>query len=313
MMFVLRRLGLTVLLLLSISIVIFIGCELLPGDMAQVALGQFASEANVAALRAQLGLNRPAYVQYLSWLWGVLHWDWGVSALSRTPVSTMLAERLPNTLLLAGSATVIGVPLAVGLGILMVMNAGRTFDRVVSVCVISLAAAPEFLIATLAVSAFAVRLRWLPAVSYLNGSESWLGSARALALPVGTLVLVVTAQIARMTRSVLSNLMNQVYIEMAVLKGVPLRWIVAKHALINGVAPIVNIVALNVAYLVSGVLIVETVFSYPGLARLMIDAVQSRDLPVVQACAMIFAASYVLILAAADLIAHAADPREKLH
>jgi len=288
---------------------VFIGCQILPGDVAQVALGQFATEDNVRALRLELGLDRPAYVQYLSWLSGILQGDWGQSITTKTSVATMLSERLWNTGLLALVTTIVAVPLALILGLLMAIGAGRTWDRGASIVVLGLSATPEFLIGSLAVLLFAVQLRWLPAVAYLSPGAGISQIARALFLPVLTLVIVVTAQIARMTRAIIANLLTQPFVEMAFLKGVPTRRVVGVHALINAVGPLANVVALNIAYLVSGVVVVETIFAYPGLAGLMINAVQARDLPVVQACALIFCATYVLMILLADILAHVYDPR----
>ena len=307
--FILRRMMALVLLLLAVSVLVFLGCEVLPGDVAQVALGQFATPENVAALRTQMGLDEPAALRYLAWLAGVLQGDWGTSIVSRLPVATMMSERLANTAMLAGVTTLIAVPLALALGIRMAISAGGPVDRVLTVVVLALSATPEFLVATLAVLFFALHLQWLPTISYLSPGSGWESTARALALPAGTLVLVVSAQIARMTRSIITNILSYPYIEMAMLKGVPVHLIVARHALLNAIGPIVNVVALNVAYLVSGIVVVETVFAYPGLARLMIDAVQSRDFPVVQACALIFCASYVVLTLLADIIARLCDPR----
>jgi peptide/nickel transport system permease protein len=307
--FILKRVLQTIVLLLAVSILVFIGCEILPGDVAQVALGQFATEDNVRALRLELGLDRPAYERYLSWLFGILQGDWGQSITTKTPVATMLSERLWNTGLLALVTTVVAVPLALVLGLLMAVGAGRTWDRSASIVVLGLSATPEFLIGSLAVLLFAVQLRWLPAVAYLSPGSGFSQTARALFLPVLTLVVVVTAQIARMTRAIIANLLTQPFVEMAVLKGVPSRRIVGVHALINAVGPLANVVALNIAYLVSGVVVVETIFAYPGLAGLMINAVQARDLPVVQACALIFCATYVIMILLADILAHVYDPR----
>jgi peptide/nickel transport system permease protein len=307
--FILKRVLQTIVLLLAVSVLVFIGCEILPGDVAQVALGQFATEDNVRALRLELGLDRPAYERYLSWLVGILQGDWGQSITTKTPVATMLSERLWNTGLLALVTTVVAVPLALVLGLLMAVGAGRTWDRSASIVVLGLSATPEFLIGSLAVLLFAVQLRWLPAVAYLSPGSGFSQTARALFLPVLTLVIVVTAQIARMTRAIIANLLTQPFVEMAVLKGVPLRRVVGVHALINAVGPLANVVALNIAYLVSGVVVVETIFAYPGLAGLMINAVQARDLPVVQACALIFCATYVIMILVADILAHLYDPR----
>ncbi len=308
--FILRRMLALLVLLLVVSALVFIGTELLPGDVAQVALGPFASPENVAALRRELGLDQPALLRYLDWLRGVvLAGDWGISITSRQPVTAMLAERARNTAILAGATTVIAIPLAMTLGIVMAIFHGRRLDRVLSVAVLTLSATPEFLVGALAVLLLSLHWELLPSVSYLSPGASLAANIKALVMPVGVLVLVVTAQIARMTRATLVNILSYPFIEMALLKGVPVRRVVVLHAVPNAIGPIVNIVALNVAYLVSGIVVVETVFSYPGIARLMIDAVQSRDFPVIQACALIFCASYVLLILLADVIAHIADPR----
>lgn len=307
--FIVWRLLATLLLLFVVSLLVFWACEILPGDVAQVALGQYATPENVRALRLEMGLDQPPFQRYLSWLAGVVQGDWGRSLVTKSSVSALLSERVANTAVLAGVTTLIAVPLAILLGIVMAMWNGRALDRSASIVVLALSATPEFLLATLLVLLFAVSLGWLPAVAYLSTGSSLGQTVRALLLPTASLVVVVTAQIARMTRAILGNILTQPYIEMAILKGVHGRRVVARHALRNAVGPIANVVALNTAYLVSGIVIVETIFAYPGLARLMIDSVQSRDLPVVQACAMIFCATYVLLILLADILARACDPR----
>lgn len=307
--FIVWRLLATLLLLFIVSLLVFWACEILPGDVAQVALGQYATPENVKALRIEMGLNQPPLQRYLQWLVGAVQGDWGRSLVTKSPVSGLLSERVANTALLAGITTLIAVPLAIALGVVMAMWNGRALDRGASIVILALSATPEFLLATLLVLLFAVNLGWLPAVAYLSTGSSLGQTARALLLPTASLVVVVTAQIARMTRAILGNILTQAYIEMAILKGVPGRRVVARHALRNAVGPIANVVALNTAYLVSGIVVVETIFAYPGLARLMIDSVQSRDLPVVQACAMIFCATYVLLILLADVMARVFDPR----
>lgn len=307
--FLTQRLLLAALVLWLVSLLVFAGCEILPGDVAQLSLGQFATPENVAALRIELGLDRPPLERYLSWLQGMVQGDWGQSITTKTPVAAMLAERASNTALLAGVTTLIAVPLSIGLGLLMSLGTGGRLDRAGSVMILGLSATPEFLIATLAVLLFAVKLHWFPAVAYLTPGAGIWETAQALFLPVATLVIVVTAQIARMTRAIIGNLLDLPFAEMAMLKGVPRYRIVGQHALIMAVGPLANVVALNIAYLVSGVVVVETIFAYPGLARLMTDAVQARDMPVVQACAMLFSAVYVVLILLADTLANAFDPR----
>lgn len=310
--YLVSRLLLAFLVLWLVSVLVFVGCEILPGDVAELALGQYATPENVAALREQLGLNYPAHTRYFNWLTGMVQGDWGRSIGTHTPVAEMLAERVGNTLRLAGFTTLIAVPLSICLGLLMSLGSGGRWDRAGSVVVLGLSATPEFLIGTLGVLFLAVKMHWFPAMAYLSpGADAW-AMVKSLFLPVVTLVVVVTAQIARMTRAIIGNLLNQPFAEMALLKGVSKWRIVSRHALVQAVGPIANVVALNIAYLISGVVVVETIFSYPGLARLMTDAVQSRDMPIVQACAMLFSAAYVVLILLADMLADAFDVRGKL-
>lgn len=307
--YLLKRVGAAFATLFILSLLIFGGSELLPGDVAEVALGQSATPESLEALRQQLGLNRPAPERYVSWLAGALHGDWGLSIMTRVPVSNLLSERLLNTLLLASGTALVAVPLALILGILMAFRPGGSFDRMASSAILAISAMPEFLIGTILVLVFAVYFRWLPAVSYFSASGGFLDTARALALPVLTLVLISLAQMARMTRAALINAQDLPFIEMATLKGLSRGRTLFVHAFVAISGPIINIVALNLAYLISGIVVVETIFAYPGLARLMIDAVTARDLPVVQACAMLFCLAYVILMMIADLLAMISNPK----
>ena len=312
---ILRRTAVGVLTLLVVSILIFVGTSVLPGDVANIILGQMATPESLAALRAKLGLDEPAHIRYFIWLFDFLTGDLGVSkagagtATIGTPISEMLAPRLVNTLRLAGVVAIIAVPLSMTLGLLAAMYPGSRLDRTVTFTTLGLISVPEFLVATMLVLVVAVHLGWLPATAYISGKETGWKLLRALAMPTLTLVIVASSQIMRMTRATVLNVMSSPYIEMAILKGVPRKRIILRHALLNAVGPIVNVIALNLAYLVSGVVIVETIFAYPGLAKLMIDAVQTRDLPLVQACAMIFCATYVLLIFIADMASILSNPR----
>jgi len=226
-----------------------------------------------------------------------------------TPISTMIMPRMWNTFQLAGMVAVLAIPLSMSLGLLAAMYPGTRLDRIVTFSTLSLISVPEFLVATFLVLILAVQLKWLPSIAYMSGTESGWQLIRALAMPTLTLVIVASSQIIRMTRATVLNVMSSPYIEMAILKGVPRKRIILRHALFNTIGPIVNVIALNLAYLVSGVVIVETIFAYPGLAKLMIDAVQTRDLPLVQACAMIFCATYVVLIFIADMASTLSNPR----
>jgi peptide/nickel transport system permease protein len=283
--------------------------NLLPGDAAEESLGQAATPETVAALRAQFGLDQPAPVRYVRWLAHIVRGDAGTSLVSGQTITEMIGKRLPNSLVLAGATAVVSVPLALTLGILCAMFRGSKFDRGVNMLAVSLVSVPEFLIATLAVLLFAVKLRWLSALSHTADIQTLGQFLRAYAMPVFTLCCVIVAQMARMTRAAVIDQLRSPYVEMARLKGAKPVRIVLTHALPNAVGPIANAVALSLSYLLGGVLIVESIFNYPGIASLMIDAVTTRDIPVVQACSLIFCGAYLLLVMLADIAAIASNPR----
>lgn len=306
---IVRRVLIGLVTIWVVSILVFAGTEILPGDVAQIVLGQSATPESLATLRKELGLDDPAYIRYFGWLGDMTTGDLGTSKAGGATISSLIAGRLGNTLFLAGIVALISVPLSVILGLLAAMYPGTWVDRSLTFGTLSLISVPEFFIATFAVLIFAVQLRWLPSIAYLSGNESFWALMRALAMPIITLTIVVSAQMIRMTRAGILNVMSSPYIEMAILKGVPRKRIILRHAFFNAIGPIVNVVALNLAYLVSGVVIVETIFAYPGLAKLMIDGVQTRDLPLVQACAMIFCGTYVVLILLADIASIISNPR----
>ncbi|MEZ5498452.1 MAG: ABC transporter permease [Steroidobacteraceae bacterium] len=304
-----RRIALAALTLLVVSIVVFSLASLLPGDAAEEALGQGATAETVAALRRTLGLDQPAPLRYANWLRGMLSGNPGQSLANQMPVAELVRERLPNSLLLAGLTALIAVPFALLIGILSAMYRGSGLDRALNLLTLSMVAVPEFLVATLAVLLFAVNLHWLPALSSPPAQFTAPALLRAFALPVMTLCFVVVAQMARMTRAALIDQLDTPYAQMARLKGAgPVR-IVLYHALPNALGPMANAIALSLSYLMGGAIIVETIFNYPGLASLMVDAVTSRDMPLLQACAMIFCAGYLALVLIADICAILANPR----
>jgi peptide/nickel transport system permease protein len=304
-----RRIAISLLLLLTVSVLVFAGTELLPGDVAQMVLGQGATPEALAGLRAALHLDQPAWLRYLHWLWGLLHGDAGRSLVNGMDVASLVGRRLANSLHLALFTTLVTVPLALLVGMTAAIWRGSAYDRIVNVLTIATVSIPEFLFATLAVLIFAVRLRWLPALSLVPRGADFADLLRAYALPVATLSIAIFAQMARMTRAALVNTLSSSYVEMALLKGVrPVR-LVLRHALPNALGPVANAVALSLSFLLGGVIIVETVFDYPGLAKLMVDAVSTRDMPLVQACAMIFCTAYLLLVLVADVVALLANPR----
>nr|WP_175800178.1 ABC transporter permease [Burkholderia anthina] len=304
-----RRIAVTALTLLIVSAIIFTITNLLPGDAAQAALGQSATPETVAALRQQFGLDMPAHVRYAHWLVGLLHGDFGQSLSGDMPVSEMIGTRLPKSLTLAAITTAVSVPIALLLGILAAVKRESVVDRVISLGTLSLVATPEFLIATVAVLVFAVKLRWLSALSYGGPIDSLHDFLRAYAMPVLTLCAVVIAQMARMTRAAVIEQLSASYVEMAVLKGASPARVVLRHALPNAIGPIANAIALSLSYLLGGVIVVETIFNYPGLASLMVDAVSNRDFPLVQACTLIFCVAYLMLVLLADLCSIVSNPR----
>ena len=311
---VVGRIGISIVTLWVVSLMIFGMTNLLPGDIAQIMLGQLATPENTAALRVKLGLDKPAHIQYLIWLGNVALGDLGISKAGLgaglgTPIVEMLGPRAMNTLRLTVWVSVIAIPISLFLGLIAAMHPGTRLDRTVTFSTLSLISVPEFLVATFLVLIFAVYLGWLPSIVFLRGGESGWLLIKTLAMPILTLVIVVSAQIIRMTRATVLNVMSSPYIEMAILKGVPRRKIILRHALLNAIGPIVNVIALNLAWLVGGVVVVETIFAYPGLAKLMIEAVLLRDPPLVQACAMIFCTVYVVLIFIADMASILSNPR----
>ncbi len=306
---IVRRFGLALLTLFLVSVVIFTISGLLPGDAAQEILGQSATPQQVAALRHEMGLDRPALTRYYDWLSNIVVGDPGMSYVANMPVRQIISDRLFNSLTLAGITAVFSVALALTIGIVSAINRGGRIDRTLNIVTLSLVATPEFLIATLGVLLFSVKLLWLPSIALVTPEASWSDMLRSYALPILTLTCVVVAQMARMTRAAVADQLDRPYVEMAKLKGVPFRRIVLFHVLPNAIGPVVNAIALSLSHLMGGAIIVETIFNFPGLASLMVNAVTSRDMPLLQSCAMIFCGAYLALMLIADIIAIIANPR----
>ena len=303
------RLALGVLTLLIVSVVVFFLTSLLPGDAVQEQLGQEATPEAVAALRALLGLDQPVHLRYLNWLGGLITGNPGVSLVNGMAVDDRIASRLPNTLRLAAVTALVSVPLALTIGILSAMYRGSIFDRYSNMLAVCAVSVPEVLIATIAVLIFAVKLGWLSALSRNVEVETFGELVRVYAMPVLTLCCVLVAQMARMTRAALIDQLSAPYVEMAILKGArPIR-VVLRHALPNAIGPIANAVALSLSYLLGGVVIVESIFNYPGIATLMVNGVITRDMPLVQACVMLFCLGFLVLVLLADLCAILSNPR----
>ena len=304
-----QRIALSALLLLAASVLIFVGTEILPGDVARVILGQGATEQAVENLRAQMGLDRPATVRYFEWLFNALQGDFGVALSNRRDIATAIGARLGNTMFLAGVAAAISVPLAIFLGLLAVRFRDRWPDRLISGTTLTTISLPEFLLGYILMYFVGVKLGWFPTVSTVNPNMSFLQRLNAVALPAMVLTLVVLAHMMRMTRAAILNVMQSAYVETAELKGLRSFSIIWRHAFPNAIAPVVNVVMINLAYLVVGVVVVEVVFVYPGMGQYLVDHVAKRDIPVVQACGLVFAAVYIGLNLVADIVSILANPR----
>ena len=306
---VMSRLLIALITLVIVSFAVFFATMMLPGDTATILLGQAATPEAVAGLRSAMHLDEPAIIRFIWWLGGLVTGDLGTSYANDMPIADLIAGRFINTLKLAGVTALFSVPIALTLGITAAMMRGSLYDRIVTILTIGVISVPEFMVATSAVLLFAVYLKWLPALSFANEVHSITDLLRVYAMPVITLTFVVSAQMIRMTRAAVVETLNTPYVEMALLKGASRQRIVLKHALPNALGPIVNAVALSLSYLLGGVIIVETIFNYPGIAKLMVDAVSTRDLPLIQSCAMIFCLGYLILITLADILAILSNPR----
>jgi len=306
---ILKRLLVGCMTLFVVTIIIFGAIEMLPGDIATEVLGQAATEESLNAFREKYDLNRSLPARYLSWLGGAVTGDFGISLANQRPISELIGQRAANTFFLAGYAAAIAVPIAVVSGMLAALYNGSVFDRMLSSSTLAAISFPEFFIAYILILIFSVALGWFPSLANVDPGTG-LGERLYLTfLPAMTLTLIVLAYMMRMTRAAILNLLALPYIEMAHLKEMK-RWrVIAVHALPNALAPIINVIALNLAYLIVGVVLVEVVFVYPGLGQILVDAVSNRDVTVVQAACLIFAATYIILNLAADILSIIANPR----
>ena len=315
---ILQRLGLGLVTLFVVSLILFSSVEFLPGDFGEAVLGQAALPETVAAFRKELGLDLPMHERYFEWLGGILTGDMGNSFSGRgssggqdrsRAVIDLLGPRLANTLFLASMAAIISVPLALFLGITAALYRGSIYDRLVNAATLTTISFPEFFVAYILILIFSSFNKIFPSLANISPDALFWERVYLTALPAMTLTLVIVAHMMRMTRAAIINLMASPYIEMAELKGASKSEIILRHALPNAWAPIVTVIAFNLAYLVVGVVVVEVVFVYPGVGQLMVDAVTTRDVPVVQGCAIIFAATYILLNLFADIVSIITNPR----
>ena len=301
--------ALGLLLLLAVSALIFLGTEALPGDVAQAIMGQGATQQALDNFRAEHGLDQPALTRYFSWLAGALRGDFGTALSNGEDIGAAIAQRLGNTMFLAMSAAVIAVPLAILLGLLAARYAGRWPDKLISGATLTTISLPEFVAGYLALYFLGVKWGLAPPLAMVFPGMSLGEKLHAITLPVLVLVLVVLAHMMRMTRAAILNVMQSAYIETAELKGLSPMTVIWRHAFPNAIAPVVSVVMLNLAYLVVGVVVVEVVFGYNALGQYLVDHVTKRDLPVVQAVGLIFAAVYIFLNMLADIIGILANPR----
>ena len=314
---VLERLGLGLATLFIVSIIIFSAIEMLPGDFGEAVLGQAATKETVAAFRRELGLDEPAYMRYAQWIGNVVQGDLGTSFSGRNasgidrsrPVVDLIAPRLWNTLFLASMTAIIAVPIALALGITSALYRNSIYDRTVNTATLTTISFPEFFVAYILILLLASLWPVFPSLANVDAATPLEERMFKAALPAMTLTLVIVAHMMRMTRAAIINLLASPYIQMARLSGASQTEVIIKHALPNAWAPIATVIAFNLAYLVVGVVVVEVVFVYPGVGQLMVDAVTSRDIPVVQGCALIFAMTYILLNLTADIIGIITNPR----
>lgn len=304
-----QRLALGLLTVFIVSLVIFGAVELLPGDAAQAILGNSATPETIAALREQLRLDLPMVQRYGIWLGNLLQGDFGKSFSGDKDIYTLVETRLANTFFLAAYSAALSVPLGLGLGMMSALWRGKTFDKMSNVATLTMISFPEFFVAYILVYLLAIKVGILPSISNINPDMTFFQRVYRTTLPALTLTMVTTAYMMRMTRAAIVHVMSNPYIEMARLKGASPTRLVLVHALPNALAPIINVIAITLAYLIVGVVIVEVIFVYPGLGQLLVDSVSKRDFPVVQAACLIFAVIYVLLNLIADVLSIISNPR----
>lgn len=304
-----RRFILALITLLIISVIIFVGVEALPGDAATAYLGQSATPESLQALREEFGLNTPAYQRYFGWLGDMLNGDLGESMARRKPVSEIIGNQFRNTVVLAVAAGIVGIPLAIVMGVLAGLTRDKWPDVLVSLVAILGMTLPGFVTATVLIYIFSIKLELFPAISMVPTDAPVIEILPNIVLPIITLTFVMVAHILRLVRTNMIDVMVSEYVQMARLKGVPIIKIVFQHALPNAMLPSINVIALTLAWLLGGVAIIETVFNYPGIGKLLINAIGDRDLPLVQGIAIILASIYIGVNLIADLLALVLNPR----
>lgn len=310
--YILRRLGFLALTILVTSLIVFTVTQYLPGDVCRIILGREAGQTALETCRADLGLNDPLVVQYANWLGNFLTGDWGISFSTKTPIFPLVMGRMRNSLILAGLTLLIAVPVSVLLGVIAGLNENRWSDNAINVASLSVVGLPEFVTGVILIQVFAFSLGWLPANSSVPPGASFREAFPMLILPALTATLVLLAYIARLTRAGVIEELKRPYVRTAILKGLPQRTVIFKHVLRNALLPTITVVAISVGWLISGLIVIENVYNYPGLGRLLVFAIDRRDLPVLQAVTMVTVIAFALANLAADLLYAGLNPRIRL-
>jgi peptide/nickel transport system permease protein len=315
--FILRRLGFLTLTILFTSILVFLVTQWLPGDVCRIILGREAGQGAIETCRLELGLDQPLPIQYLTWLGDFLTGDWGISFSIDQPILPIIMDRLGNSLMLALVALFFSVPLAVALGIIAGLNENKPIDSTINIGSLSVVGLPEFVTGLVLIQVFSFGLRglglpYLPANSSIPPDANFIEILPMLILPALTAMLVLLAYIARLTRAGVIEELKQPYVRTADLKGLPRRTVIVKHVLRNALLPTITIIAISTGWLISGLVVIENVFNYPGLGRLMIFAIDRRDLPLLQAVTMVTVLGYAIANLGADLLYAALNPRIRL-
>ncbi len=307
--YLLRRFGFIFLTLILASIIIFSVTQFLPGDVAQIILGQFATEVAVENLREELGLNKPLHMQYLNWAGGFIRGDWGDSLVSRLPVRPMVMQRLGNSAMLAGLALLIYVPLGIILGVIAALKRDKMPDQLITGVSMAFVGLPEFVSGLLLITFLAIGAGWFPANSSIDPDSTFMESLPYLILPAITVSLSGLGYIARMTRSGTIDVLRTDYVRAAELKGLSGSQVLIRHVLRNSLLPTVTIVAMGIGWLLGGLIVTEAVYGYPGLGRMIVYGIQRQDLPIIQAASMIVVAVYSFSNLAADILYGLLNPR----
>ena len=309
--YLLKRLGLTVITLVLVSFVVFAASQLLPGDVGRTILGPYASNQQVSQLDHQLGVDRPLPVRYWNWATDFVRGDWGESPVQNVEVRPLVLHRLKNSLILGGFALVLIVPVSILLGVLAALHYGRALDRIISISGLSFIALPEFVVGVIVIVVFAVQLGWFPVSSQVPGTDpvDWF---RQLLLPSLPLAFVLFGYISRMARAGTVVALQSNYVRPAVLKGLPRRHVVWRHVLRNSLLPTITVVSVQVGYLVGGLVVTETLFSYPGIGQLILNSATGHDLPTLEAGVLMIAIIYMVSNFLADIAYGILNPRVRL-